>query len=231
MTVQKDFKRLVRARMEKTGEAYTAARAQLLSKAKPKTIAVGSPEGGPHTDYAALAGFSDKTIKEKTGCTWDRWVPLLDYLGADTMSHREIAALVNTKFKIDGWWSQAVTIGYERIKRRRAIGQRLDGKYEAAKSRTFNVPVAVLFSSWADSRKRRRWMNGTKVTLRTATSPKSVRLGMADGTIVAAWFMDKGNGRSAVSLAHMKLPDKLTADRVKQFWTERLDALGETLRA
>jgi len=32
MTTQKDFKRLVRARMEKTGEAYTTARAQLLKK-------------------------------------------------------------------------------------------------------------------------------------------------------------------------------------------------------
>jgi hypothetical protein len=31
MTRQKSFKRLVRARMEKTGESYTAARARLLS--------------------------------------------------------------------------------------------------------------------------------------------------------------------------------------------------------
>ena len=30
MPVQKDFKRLVRARMKKTGEAYTAARLRLL---------------------------------------------------------------------------------------------------------------------------------------------------------------------------------------------------------
>ncbi len=32
MPSQKDLKRLVRARMQKTGEAYTAARAQLLAK-------------------------------------------------------------------------------------------------------------------------------------------------------------------------------------------------------
>ena len=32
MPRQKDLKRLVRARMEKTGEAYTAARAQVLRK-------------------------------------------------------------------------------------------------------------------------------------------------------------------------------------------------------
>ena len=32
MPTQKDFKRLVRTRMAKTGEAYTAARAQLLKR-------------------------------------------------------------------------------------------------------------------------------------------------------------------------------------------------------
>ena len=32
MPTNKDFKRLVRARMEKTGEAYTAARANLLKR-------------------------------------------------------------------------------------------------------------------------------------------------------------------------------------------------------
>ena len=66
---------------------------------------------------------------------------MLDGLGAAKMRHREIAALVSRKFKIGDWWSQSVTVGYERIKGRRAIGQRLDGRYEAGKSRTFGVPV------------------------------------------------------------------------------------------
>ena len=36
MTVQKSFKRLVRTRMDKTGESYTAARAMLLAADEPK---------------------------------------------------------------------------------------------------------------------------------------------------------------------------------------------------
>ena len=36
MTRQKSFKRLVRARMEKTGESYSAARASLLAANEPK---------------------------------------------------------------------------------------------------------------------------------------------------------------------------------------------------
>ncbi|HEY4955540.1 MAG TPA: hypothetical protein VII02_11725 [Gemmatimonadaceae bacterium] len=37
MTRNKDLKRLVRARMTKTGEAYTAARAQITKKSATKT--------------------------------------------------------------------------------------------------------------------------------------------------------------------------------------------------
>src|SRR5437899_1559103 len=74
MTVNKDFKRLVRARMLKTGEAYTTARRRILeTKTQPVKI-----------DYATLAGMSDATIKARTGCTWKRWVGALDYVGADT---------------------------------------------------------------------------------------------------------------------------------------------------
>jgi hypothetical protein len=220
MPVNKDLKRLVRARMRKTGESYTAARSHI--KTKPKAAAKS-------VDYAALAGMSDEKIKAKTGCTWERWVHALDRKGADKMAHRDIAALVNEKYKIDGWWSQTVTVGYERIKGLRARGQRRDGTFEAGKSRTFNVPVTVLFDAWANSSTRRRWLNGESVKVRTATAPKSIRLGWSDGSIIAVGFLAKGKSKSSVALAHTKLPDRETANRWKQYWSDRLDALGEVL--
>ncbi len=235
MPQNKDLKRLVRARMNKTGEAYTAARAQVLRKsqttsAAPSTAARPASAAAPEPkDYAALAGMSDATIKEKTGCTWERWVYALDRRKADQMSHGEIAAIVNMKYKIDGWWSQTVTVGYERIKGLRARGQRRDGTYEASKSRTFNVPVTALFDAWADTGVRKRWLKEADVRTRTATAPKSIRLGWSDGSIIAVGFMAKGKGKSSVAVQHTKLPDRETANRLKDYWSERLDALGEVL--
>jgi hypothetical protein len=220
MPTNKDLKRLVRARMKKTGEAYTAARSHIITKPRPATKSI---------DYAALAGMSDEKVKAKTGCTWERWVHALDRKGADKLSHRDIAALVNEKYKIDRWWSQTVTVGYERIKALRARGQRRDGTYEASKSRTFNVPVTVLFDAWAKPSLRRRWLNGETVSVRTATAPKSMRLGLSDGSIIAVGFMAKGRSKSSVALAHTKLPDRETANRLKEYWSNRLDALGEVL--
>jgi hypothetical protein len=220
MPTNKDLKRLVRARMKKTGEAYTAARSHIITKPKSATRSI---------DYAALAGMSDEKVKAKTGCAWERWVKALDRKGAEKMSHRDIAALVNEKYKIDGWWSQTVTVGYERIKGLRARGQRRDGTYEAGKSRTFNVPVTVLFDAWANASLRRRWLDGEPVRVRTATAPKSMRLGLSDGSIIAVGFVAKGRSRSSVALAHTKLPNRETANRLKEYWSNRLDVLGEVL--
>lgn len=118
MPTNKDFKRLVRGRMQKTGEAYTTARAHLL-KHKPSAAVRPSP-----VDYAKLAGKSDATLQASTGCTWERWVKALDHAQAHTWPHGKIATYVQEKYKVPGWWAQMVTVGYERIKGIRAIGQR-----------------------------------------------------------------------------------------------------------
>lgn len=230
MTTNKDLKRVVRARMKKTGEAYTAARAQVTGKAGTSArVAADPPAAPPPKEYAALAGMSDAVIKEKTGCNWAAWVKSLDYYGASTMSHGEIAGLVRTKYEVGDWWVQAVTVGYERIKGLRARGQRRDGRFEATKSRTFNVPVKKLFDAWHVASKRRKWLDEPGIRIRTATSPRSIRLGWSDGRIVALYFTPKGADRSAVSVQHTGLPDREAADALKAYWSERLDALAAVL--
>lgn len=225
MPVQKDFKRLVRARMRKTGEAYTAARAHLLSR-KPR------PTPAPAAnDYARLAGMSDATLKAKTGCDWARWVWTLDRLGARHMAHGEIARLVHQKYEVPGWWSQWVTTGYERIKGLREIGQRLSGEYEAGKTRTLSAPVSTVFRAFKDARVRARWLPGVPVTIRTAKPNKTMRLTWDDGTVVAVYFVAKGKGKSVVAIQHLKVPGKARATELKTFWGERLTALAQVVRA
>ena len=233
MTTNKDLKRVIRARMKKTGEAYTAARAQVVRRKPPARPP--NPESAekipalPQTEYAAIAGMSDAVVKEKTGCTWAAWVKSLDYYGASTMSHREIAELVRSKYKVRDWWTQAVTVGYERIKGLRARGQRRDGSYEASKSRTYNVPVKKLFDAWSVASKRRKWLDQPGIRVRTSTPPKSIRLGWSDGGIVALYFTPKGEDRSSVSVQHTGLLDRESAEALKVYWSERLDALAATL--
>ena len=232
MPRNKDLKRLVRARMTKTDESYTAARAQVIRKSQSdKSQLVAGPA---RADYAKLAGMSDEAIKAATGCTWKRWVGALDDYGAAQLSHREIARLVGDKYKIGSWWRQTVAVGYERIKGLRDRGQKRDGSFGASKSRTFNVPVQALYDAWADANVRKRWLDGASVKIRTATAPKTMRLdwrGQDGGVsgIVAVGFAVKGPGKSAVAIDHGKVPDRATANRLKQYWSARFDALGQIL--
>jgi hypothetical protein len=234
MPRQKDLKRLVRARMQKTGEAYTAARAQVLRKPRTPTRQESTPAPATIThpepkDYATIAGMSDDVVKEKTGCTWELWVKALDTNRAYELSHREIAKLVKEKWDTPSWWTQMVTVGYERIKGLRERGQQRNGSYTMNRSRTFGVDVETLYEAWADGRRRKRWLGETGVKVRTAIAPKSLRLQLADGAIVAVGFSSKGKDRSAVALEQARLPDRETAEAIKQRWSERLDALEDVL--
>jgi uncharacterized protein YndB with AHSA1/START domain len=225
MPTNKDLKRLTRSHMQKTGESYTTARVRLLEK-KTKRSRPG-PEPAP--DLAALAGMSDDTVQAKTGRTWQEWARELDVLGAAELSHGEIAALVHERFEISGWWSQTVTVGYERIRGLREIGQRRDGAYEASKSKTLPVPIAALYRACSDERTRRRWLPGVKLTVRKATPEKTMRITWDDGTCVELYFLAKGETKSQVAVQHRKLAARDDVARMKAYWGERLGALAEIL--
>jgi len=224
MTANRDFKRLVRARMRKTGEAYTTARLRLLQKneAPARTPA-------PAVDFATLAGMSDAAIKKATGCNWERWVWALDRVAAHTWPHRRIAEYVHEKFKVRDWWTQTVTVGYERIKGLRAIGQRRGGGFEATKSKTFAVPLGRLYRAFSDRRTRTRWLDGVDFEIRSATARKRMRIGWPDQTVVEVNFIGKGAAKSQVAVQHAKLPDRDAATKMKEFWATRLAALGDVL--
>jgi hypothetical protein len=224
MPTNKDFKRLVRARMRKTGEAYTTARAHLLGH-RPPQPAPAAPRPEPAPSYEQLAGIKDATIEAKTGCNWERWVWVLDQAGAREWSHRAIAEHVRRRYKTPMWWTQAVTVGYERIKGLRAVGQRRSGEFEAGKSKTFAAPVGRVYRAFRDLRTRRRWLGDVDLTVRTAIPNKSMRVTWTDGTSVEWYFVPKGDTKCQVAVQHVKLADREAADRMKTYWGERLGVL------
>jgi len=208
MPKQKDLKRIVRSRMEKTGESYTAARLQLVRK--------------KDVDYAKLAGMRDAPLQQRTGRNWAQWVKVLDDAGASSKPHREIAQYVSSLGTPD-WWSQTVTVGYERIRGLREKGQRRGGGYEASKSRTFAVPVERLFRAFRKSLP-------ANIKVKSTTPNKRMRLSWDDGTTVEIMFTRKADNKSSVAVTHQKLPDKAAAQKMKSLWGERLDALSEAVQ-
>ena len=178
MTQQRSFKRLVRTRMEKTGESYTAARAMLLAAAEP-------------TPWLAT---SDEAIRERTGRGWEEWFDLLDSWGALGMKHRDIARRVAAELEIDplAWNAQAITASYERTRGLRVAGQKEDG-FSITASKTVGVPIDRLYDAFfatADERLRER----------TVTRPKSARFDWGeDGSRVHVTFDAEATRRAGSS--------------------------------
>ena len=221
MPKNKDLKRLVRSRMQKTGEAYTTARSHVLAKKTRAKPVVGA-------DFAVIAGRSDDAVVAKTGKTWKQWVASLDAVDAGSMAHRDIAVHLRA-LGVPGWWAQMVTVGYERIRGLREVGQRCDGKFDASKSKTFAAPVARLYRAFSVKRTRERWLPGVDLKIRTSTVDKSMRISWPDGTSVHAYFTAKGPRKSTVAIQHVGLGGKKDVAARKGFWAERFGELAEVL--
>ena len=137
---------------------------------------------------------------------------------------------MHEKYKVPGWWAQTVTVGYERIKGLRAVGQRRDGSFEANKSRTFAVPLVRLYRAFHDARTRAQWLPGVDLTVRTATRGKSMRITWPDRTSVEVGFAGGGTGRVRSRSSTRSCRTGPRQVRMKQYWAERLDALGRCWR-
>jgi hypothetical protein len=218
MTAQKSFKRLVRTRMEKTGESYTAARARLLAGDEPQRISLAT---------------SDEVIRERTGRGWEEWFDLLDEAGAAEMSHREMARRLAAEQGADllAWNVQAVVGSYERARRGRQVGEHEDG-FTVTASKTVAVPIERLYAAFVDAGERARWLPDAELRERTTIEPRSARFDWGDdGSRVHVALTAKSEEKSTAALTHERLPDGKEAARMKAFWRERVAGLKEVLES
>jgi hypothetical protein len=222
MTAQRSFKRLVRSRMDKTGESYTAARLVLLQAGADSTIPGDAKPPLP---------TSDASIRERTGRGWEEWFDVLDEWGAADKSHREIARWVAEQLGVEPlvWNAQAITGSYERARLGRAIGEHPDG-FRASASKTVAVPVESLYDAFVQPRRRKRWLPDATMRQRTATRPLRARFDWdGDGSRLHVTFDPKGDAKSTVTISHERLADAAERDRMKAYWKDRTAALQQEL--
>lgn len=224
MTKQKAFKDRVRARMDKTGESYTAARRKLIEKAEAEARKKRTPK--------TVAGIrtNDEALVENTGNGYAHWFGLLDKWGAKEKGHTAIARWLVEDHGVPGWWAQHLTVAYEQDRGLRAPGQRLDGTYSISASKTVNVPVKQLFKAFVDDDRRSMWLGDVELEIRTVRPDVSVTARWEDGaTRITVAFVEKEPKKSQIALAHERIPDPQQADELKAFWREHLTLLKKHL--
>ncbi|HEX5720635.1 MAG TPA: DUF4287 domain-containing protein, partial [Thermoanaerobaculia bacterium] len=158
MTQQKKLKKTIRARSEKTGESYTAARRQvLLAREEPPPTPPPVSTSKPSAPKPpAKGGISEESVLKKTGHGLDHWFGVLDAFGGTTQGHTAMAAHLYNEHGIPGWHSQGITVAYERARGLREANQACTGKFQVSVSKTVPATVAEV----VEALKSTAWLQG-----------------------------------------------------------------------
>ena len=232
MPTQKVFKQRVRARMAKTGEAYTTARHQLLRNASDPDASPAAPVSltaertNPIPSDAMLV--ADEAMIRATGRGHAEWFAILDAWGAVDHTHTEIARWLGETHGTPGWWTQNVTVAYERARGLRAPHQMADG-FAVSVTRTVDIPPELALRAFTDETLRAGWLP-VPMRQRPTRARNTARFDWDEPpSRVVVSLVPKGEARTTIAVAHEQLPDAAAGERLKSSWRAWLAALKTVL--
>ncbi len=180
-------------------------------------------------EFPLLKKIGDEALEKKTGKKWEEWFRILDHAGATTMNHADIAKYLFGQLNVPGWWCQMVAAGYEQARGTKDEHQTATG-FEISVSKTIAAATKSAYNAWNDEKIRPRWLPNTPIVIHKATANKSMRVTWTDGKkSVDVNFYPKGTEKCQVVVQHRLLAEAKAANRMKSFWSERLDKLKTIL--
>ncbi len=241
MTQQKKLKKVIRARSEKTGESYTAARRQvLLAREEPSVPPPVSTSKPSAPKPPAKGGISEESVLKKTGHGLDHWFGVLDAFGGAAKGHTAMAAHLYKEHGIPGWHSQGITVAYERARGLREANQACTGKFQVSVSKTVPATVAEVVEALRST----VWLQGADPGLAraldaalTGDKPREIKTKGSDyawlrfpwdGRTVEIRITGKPKGASVVA-DNKDLPDPALVEQRRAQWRTALEGLQRHL--
>ena len=173
---------------------------------------------------ASVAGFA-----ANTGRDWAGWLEFLEGIGARDLSHKDIAERIAATGEASGWWAQSITVAYEQHIGRRAPGQRSDGAYEVAVSKTFAGTMDEALAAWEKLAAGQKDFSGLAPAGPAETSATEKwrywRCPLDDGTKIVVTISEKAPGKSGLTVAHQKLATEEDKEHWRAYWKGLLSAL------
>lgn len=174
-----------------------------------------------------------ESIEKTTKILWDDWLKFFKAIDAKDLAHREIADKVYEKLKDSlenaGWWSQTLTVAYEQHIGRRKPGQRSDGTYEAAVTKTIGNTMDDAMQLWLNFADEGQNFNGVKFDGEPSKTKTSINrhwaVNLADGTRVSADANVRSSGKAMISITHSKLKNAGDKDQWHSYWKNIIEKL------
>lgn len=176
--------------------------------------------------------MDDTPVTRATGRGLHEWFAILDEHGARDLPHRDIARLLSGEHGVSGWWSQNVTVEYERHIGRRDTGQTQSGDYEGTVSKTLPGRMDEVLDRWTarlSADPAAAVFDGVAFAGEPRVSRTEKwrywRVSLADGSRVTVTIQDKPGGpagaagpASTLVVTSGKLETREEAARWKTFW-------------
>lgn len=172
--------------------------------------------------------MSDSAVQAKTGKTWQAWFTLLDRAKVQTLGHTAIAELLRKKHGVPGWWSQGITVEYERSRGLREVYQTSRG-YEASATKTIGVSVADLFAATATPARRKKWFPRGSLEVSSQTQDKYLNGAWKGGARLNIGFYAKGADKAQIAIQVSKLTSQKAVEAERTAWKAALGNLADAL--
>jgi hypothetical protein len=191
--------------------------------------------------------ISEATVRAKTGKTWKQWFAILDKWGAKEKIHKDIAAHLRNDLGTTAWWSQMITVEYERKQRGRKVGERpTEGGFTMDVQRTVTSTAKKAFDTFLQAEHAAMWFtkkaqadvrvggsysnsDGDQGEFLALDVPKRARFTWDNkrhcpGTIVELTIHSAGPGKVEVRISHSRLKNAKDREKMKQGWSWALDS-------
>lgn len=192
--------------------------------------------------------ISEKAVRDATGRGWRGWWKILDAWGAPEHSHAQIARFLAHEHGLSGWWSQMVTVQYEREHGMREIGEAATG-FQMGAQKTFLPDAASAWELLSSSEGIATWLgpgapgelveaetfrleDGTTGEIRVVSPGSHMRLTWQPPewpkpSTLQVRAAEASSGRGTISFHHEQLPDARAREAMIERWKAVLKALAD----
>jgi len=172
--------------------------------------------------------MSDAVVKARTGRDWGSWFRALDRAGASRLAHRQIAEILGNRHRVPSWWSQMVTVEYERARGLRLRHQNATG-FSVAVSRTLATRLPQLYAATARPGARRKWFPSGSFEPSSQTRDKYLRGRWGHKARLEIGFYAHGAGKSRIAVQVSHLSRKGEVEPLRHAWKSALAKLQTLL--
>lgn len=172
-----------------------------------------------------------QALENGTGKPWAEIEEYLAGIGADQLTHKEIAQRLNDDDVATEWWAQSVTVAYEQQIGRRQPGQDCNGEYSVSVSKTLPGTMDNVLQMWLELVDGAESFSGIDISrgpeVNSTQKWRYWRCGLTDGSRVNVNIYQKSEGKASLGIQHERLESTVQIEHWRAFWKDYIPGMGK----